>query len=107
MTSTNEPTIDDDSINRFFVFIKEYKEREDLDDEIENWDEAEEEEKHPYFQNLEAFEDVKTFIEGVYEIAFGADAINKVWSYEPDEVIGKLKEFSDNALKYEEGEERK
>ena len=42
------------------------------------------------------------FIEQVFEIAFGDDAYNK--GYYKDEVLGKLKEFSDNALKYENGE---
>ena len=86
MTYPNEPTIDE-SINQFFVFIKDYKEREDLDESKEN---------------LEAFEKVKTFIEEVYEIAFGEDALHR--EFHPDEVIERLKEFSDNALKYEEGE---
>jgi len=102
MTYPNEPTIDE-SINQFFTFIEEYSEREDFDDEIENWDEEEEGEKHPYFQNLEAFENVKTFIEEAYEIAFGEDALHR--EFHPDEVIERLKEFSDDALKYEEGEE--
>jgi|9_EtaG_2_1085328.scaffolds.fasta_scaffold06088_4 hypothetical protein len=102
MTYPNEPTIDE-SINQFFVFIKEYSEREDFDDQIENWDEEEEGEPHPHIQNLEAFENVKTFIEEVYEIAFGENAINR--EFHPDEVIEELKTFSDNALKYEEGEE--
>jgi len=40
------------------------------------------------------------FIEEVYEIAFGDDAINKQYSFE--EVLERLKEFSDKAWKYEE-----
>lgn len=36
------------------------------------------------------------FIEQVFEIAFGDDAINRGFNY--DEVIEKLKEFSDNSL---------
>ena len=36
------------------------------------------------------------FIEQVFEIAFGDDAINRGFNY--DDVIKKLKEFSDNAL---------
>tara|TARA_B100000902_G_C27033859_1_gene775871 strand:+ start:372 stop:635 length:264 start_codon:yes stop_codon:yes gene_type:complete len=86
MTYPNEPTIDE-SINQFFVFIKDYKEREDLDESKEN---------------LEAFENVKTFIEEVYEITFGEDALYR--EFHPDAVIEELKTFSDNALKYEEGE---
>lgn len=39
------------------------------------------------------------FIEEVYEIAFGDDAINKNYSYE--EVIERLTEYSENALKWE------
>ena len=38
----------------------------------------------------------ENFIEQVFEIAFGDDAINRGFNY--DDVIKKLKEFSDNAL---------
>ena len=44
----------------------------------------------------------KQFKEAVYELAFGDNAINK--GYSDEEVIAMLKEFSDNALKYEEVE---
>jgi len=37
----------------------------------------------------------KEFIEEVYEIAFGDDAINRDFSYE--EVLERLREFSDKA----------
>tara|TARA_B100000927_G_C16467712_1_gene470334 strand:- start:295 stop:582 length:288 start_codon:yes stop_codon:yes gene_type:complete len=40
------------------------------------------------------------FIEEVYEIAFGDNAINRDFAF--DEVIEKLREFSDNALIFEE-----
>jgi hypothetical protein len=40
------------------------------------------------------------FIENVFEIAFGDDAINK--DYTRDEVIERLKEFAENSWKYEE-----
>ena len=42
------------------------------------------------------------FVEEVFQIAFGFDAINKDYSY--DEVIDQLLEFSEDALKYEESE---
>ena len=42
------------------------------------------------------------FIEEVFEIAFGDNAMNKDYSY--DEVIDQLLEFSEHALKYEESE---
>ena len=100
MAYPDEPTIDE-SINQFFIFIKDYSEREDFDDSINNWEEEEEEgEKHPYFKDLEAFENVKTFIEEVYEVAFGENALNR--DFHPDAVVEELKRFSDNALKYEE-----
>jgi len=102
MSYPNEPTIHE-SINQFFDFVEEYSEREDFDDEIENWDEEEEGEPHPHLQSLEAFNTVKNFIEEVYEIAFGDDAINRDWH--PDAVIEELKSFSDKALKYDEGED--
>ena len=40
------------------------------------------------------------FIEQIYEIAFGDDAINK--GYSQEDVIERLLDFSNNALKYEE-----
>ena len=43
------------------------------------------------------------FIEEVYEIAFGDNAINR--DYSMGEVLDRLMEFSNNALKYEEGEQ--
>ena len=39
------------------------------------------------------------FIEDVYEIAFGDNAINK--GYTEQEVLDKLKEFSENSLEKE------
>jgi len=42
------------------------------------------------------------FVEEVFEIAFGDNAINRNYSY--DEVIDQLLEFSNHALKYEEQE---
>ena len=39
----------------------------------------------------------------VFEIAFGDNAINR--DYSMGEVLDRLMEFSDNAFKYEEGEE--
>ena len=39
------------------------------------------------------------FIEDVYEIAFGDNAINK--GYSEQEVLDKLKEFSENSLEIE------
>tara|TARA_R100001460_G_scaffold9044_1_gene22055 strand:+ start:4049 stop:4252 length:204 start_codon:yes stop_codon:yes gene_type:complete len=40
------------------------------------------------------------FIEEIYEIAFGDNAINRNFKYE--EVIAELKKFSDEALKWED-----
>jgi len=45
----------------------------------------------------------EAFIEEVFEIAFGDNAINR--DYSMGEVLDRLMEFSDNAFKYEEGEE--
>ena len=42
------------------------------------------------------------FIQKVSDLAFGLDAIERGYSME--EVIEQLEEFSDNALKWEEGE---
>ena len=48
-------------------------------------------------------EDRERFINEIAELAFGEGAIEL--GYELDEVIEKIQEFSDNALKWEEGEE--
>ena len=45
----------------------------------------------------------EAFIEEVFEIAFGDNAINR--DYSMGEVLDRLMEFSNNALKYEEREE--
>lgn len=42
----------------------------------------------------------KDFIEEIYELAFGSDAVNRGFSKE--EVIKEIKRFSDLALEYEE-----
>ena len=46
--------------------------------------------------------DRERFINEIAEIAFGENAIER--GYYLDEVIEKIQEFSDNALKWEEGE---
>ena len=45
----------------------------------------------------------EAFIEEVFEIAFGDNAINR--DYSMGEVLDRLMEFSNNALKYEEEED--
>ena len=85
------------SIQHFFSFYENYSNREDMERDIAL---GNIEEDHPYFKDLEAFETVSSFIEKIYEIAFGDDAINR--EYDPMEVLERLKEFSDNALKWEE-----
>ena len=50
-------------------------------------------------------EDRELFIQRVSDLAFGLDAIERGYSME--EVLEQLEEFSDNALKWEEGEEWK
>ncbi len=42
----------------------------------------------------------KQFIEEIYELAFGDNAINRNFTHE--EVITELKKFSDDALKWED-----
>ena len=46
---------------------------------------------------------MSNFIEEVYEIAFGDEALNRDFS--PDDVIDELQSFSDKALKYDKGED--
>ncbi len=47
--------------------------------------------------------DRERFINEIAEIAFGENAIER--GYDMEEVIDKIYEFSDHALKWEEGEE--
>ena len=99
MTYPNEPTIHE-SIKQFFTFYENYSTRDDIERDLAlgNIDED-----HPYFKDLEAFENVANFLEEVYEIAFGDEALNRDFS--PEEVIEELRSFSDKALKYDEGED--
>lgn len=46
----------------------------------------------------------RQFIEDVFEVAFGDDAINKKYDY--SEALARLREFSDNALRWEEQEDQ-
>jgi len=46
------------------------------------------------------YEKLEEFVEKVYEIAFGDDAKEK--GYSREDVIERLEEFSNNALKWEE-----
>ena len=85
-----------ESIQHFFSFYENYSNREDMERDIAL---GNIEEDHPYFKDLEAFETVSSFLEEVYELAFGDDAINR--EYDPMEVLDRLKGFSDNALKWE------
>ena len=85
------------SIQHFFSFYENYSNREDMNRDIAL---GNLEEDHPYFKDLEAFESLKQFLENVFEVAFGDNAINKNYSYE--EVLERLREFSDNAFKWEE-----
>ena len=48
-------------------------------------------------------EDRERFINEIADIAFGEDAIER--GYDMQEVIDQIYEFSDHALKWEEGEE--
>jgi len=84
MTYPNEPTIDE-SINPFFTFIKEYLKRKDIDPEI-----------------IESWENLETFIEEAFDLAVGENGLRR--EFHPDEIIERLTEFSDNALKWEECE---
>ena len=52
-----------------------------------------------YEHDIKPLEDIISFIDQVYEIAFGDDAINK--NYSSEEVLQKLQDFSDDALTYE------
>ena len=78
-------------IERFLSFYHNYATRRDMDEAIAL---GNIEEDDPYFKDLEAFETVISFIEEVYEIAFGDDAITR--DFTTTDVIDQLKELSDN-----------
>jgi hypothetical protein len=42
---------------------------------------------------------IDKFLEEIYEIAFGDDAINK--GYTSEEILERLQQFSDDSLRYE------
>ena len=98
MTYPNEPTIHE-SIKQFFTFYENYSTRDDIERDLAlgNIDE-----NHPYFKDLEAFENVINFIKEVYEISFGSESLNR--NFSPKEVIKELQSFSDKALKFDETE---
>lgn len=52
------------------------------------------------YQKYYSIKALNTFLEKTFEIAFGDDAINK--NYTMIEVVNKLREFSDDALRYED-----
>ena len=60
-------------------------------------------EDHPELKKVEAFNNVKRFIKEAYDLAFGDDSLYR--DYDPDAVIEQLHDFSDKALKYDEGED--
>lgn len=49
------------------------------------------------------YDELLEFAEEVYELAFGDDAINK--EFPPEEVLAKLREFSDKALAFDNEDE--
>ena len=86
MSYPEEPTIDS-SISPFFTFIEEYLKRKDLD--------------HPK-EVIESWKNLETFINEAFDLAVGENGLRREFTC--DEIIERLREFSDNALKYEEGE---
>jgi len=52
------------------------------------------------YQKSYTIKALNTFLEKTFEIAFGDNAINRDFTMK--EVVEKLQEYSDNALKYEE-----
>lgn len=55
--------------------------------------------KHDIVVDKHDHERDRKFIEDVFELAFGDDAINRDFSH--DEVLARLREFSDKAIEYE------
>ena len=59
-------------------------------------------EDHPELKEIKAFNNVTRFIKEAYDLGCGDDSLYR--DYDPDEVIEQLHDFSDKALKYDEGE---
>ena len=78
----------DESISPFFTFIEEYLKRKDLD--------------HPK-EVIESWKNLEIFINEAFDLAVGENGLKR--EFHPDEIIERLREFSDNALKWEEGED--
>ena len=84
----------------FYDYLQGYYDDDRLNDDIlyDNIDDDD-----PRLQDIKSLEKVKDFIEEVYELAFGENAINRDWT--PQAVIEELRSFSDKALKYDHGED--
>ncbi len=80
----------------FYDYLQGYYDDDRLNDDIlyDNIDDDD-----PRLQDIKSLEKVKDFIEEVYELAFGEDAINRDWT--PQAVIEELRSFSDKALEYD------
>ena len=75
----------------FYDYIQIYHEDDRLYDDIRL---GNIEDDDPRFQDLESFDEVKEFINAVFEIAFGDNAINR--GFTTTDVIDQLKELSNN-----------
>ncbi len=84
-------TIQETMFQQFFSFIETYENDERL---LEDIDLGNVEDDDPRLEDINALNEAKEFIEKVYEIAFGDDAINR--GFTTTDVIDQLKELSDN-----------
>ena len=84
-------TIQETMFQQFFSFIDTYANDEQL---MEDIDLGNVEDDDPRLEDINALNEAKEFIEKVYEIAFGDDAINR--GFTTTDVIDQLKELSDN-----------
>tara|TARA_R100001082_G_scaffold12009_1_gene6453 strand:- start:278 stop:556 length:279 start_codon:yes stop_codon:yes gene_type:complete len=84
-------TIQETMFQQFFSFIETYENDERL---LEDIDLGNVEDDDPRLEDIETLNKVREFIEDVYEIAFGDDAINR--GFTTTDVIDQLKELSDN-----------
>ena len=84
-------TIQETMFQQFFSFIETYANDEQL---MEDIDLGNVEDDDPRLEDLNALNEAREFIEEVYEIAFGDDAINR--GFTTTDVIDQLKELSDN-----------
>ena len=85
----NSGTTMTNPFQHFYDYIQTYYDDDRLQDDIAN---GNIEDDDPRIQDLESFDEVTEFIDAVFEISFGDNAINR--SFTTQDVLDQLKQFS-------------